>query len=270
VADDDTYSRLVAKGYLERCGASVVEAEHGQAVLAGLAENDAIDAIVMDLNMPGMGGLEVTALIRNRADSYANVPIIALTSQSDMDAVQACLAAGMNEVMIKPVQVSSLYASLTRQFAQQRALNASAKADLSQTSAGPIRKPATIAEDSLLDEKHLEELVTLDLLDQSFLNGIEQIRLLVARLPASVAARDLESTHDALHRLLGISGNIGAKALYQFTRQIYPRVVGGEWPSEPDWLEWICMLGERTADALQTYFVSANARRDHRDVLSGG
>lgn len=270
VADDDTYSRLVAKGYLERCGASVVEAEHGQAVLAGLAENDAIDAIVMDLNMPGMGGLEVTTLIRNRADSYANVPIIALTSQSDMDAVQACLAAGMNEVMIKPVQVSSLYASLTRQFAQQRALNASAKADLSQTSAGPIRKPATIAEDSLLDEKHLEELVTLDLLDQSFLNGIEQIRLLVARLPASVAARDLESTHDALHRLLGISGNIGAKALYQFTRQIYPRVVGGEWPSEPDWLEWICMLGERTADALQTYFVSANARRDHRDVLSGG
>ncbi|MFM0047302.1 ATP-binding response regulator [Paraburkholderia sediminicola] len=270
VADDDTYSGLVAKGYLERCGASVVEAEHGLAVLARLQEGNAIDAIVMDLNMPGMGGVETTALIRARADSYAKVPIIALTSQSDMEAVQACLAAGMNEVMIKPVQVGSLYASLARQFAQQRVLHAPAKADQSQTSANPIGRPATVTEGDLLDEKHLEELVALDLLDQSFLNGIEQIRLLVAQLTAGVTARDFESTHGALHLLLGVSGNIGAKALHQFTRQIYPRVVEGEWPSEADWLARICTLGERSADALQVYFGSAKARRDHRDALSDG
>jgi two-component system CAI-1 autoinducer sensor kinase/phosphatase CqsS len=269
VADDDTYSRLVTKAYLERFGANVVEAEHGQAVLAQLQEDDTVDAIVIDMNMPGMGGVETTALIRARSDSYANVPIIALTSQADIGAVQACLDAGMNEVMVKPVLVGSLYGSLARQFSQQRGdLNAPAKEDLIQPSAKPIGKLSTIEEGGLLDEKHLEELAALDLLDQSFLNGIEQIRSLVARLPISAAALDLESMHGELHLLLGISGNIGAKALHQFARQIYPRIVEGQWPSEPDWLARICTLGTRSADALQTYFASDKASRDHRDVLN--
>ncbi len=270
IADDDTYSRLVAKAYLERFGASVIEAEHGQAVLARLQEDGAIDAIVMDMNMPGMGGVETTASIRARADAYAKVPIIALTGQSDIEAVQACLAAGMDEVIVKPVQVGSLYACLARQFAQQRGLNAPAKADVdpSETSAAPTGKLAPIAEGNLLDEKHLEELAALDLLDQSFLNGIEQIRLLVTRLANSAAARDLESTQGALHLLLGVSGNIGAKALHQFARQIYPRVAEGKWPAEADWLARIRTLGSRSADALQAYFATAKARHDHRDLLN--
>jgi hypothetical protein len=110
--------------------------------------------------------------------------------------------------------------------------------------------------------------VALDLLDQTFLNGIEQIRSTVAQLAASVAARDLESTHGALHVLLGISGNIGAKALHQFVRQIYPRVVEGEWPAEADWLARICSLSDDSAPALQTYFALAKARGDHGDALS--
>ncbi|CAB3775762.1 Sensor histidine kinase RcsC [Paraburkholderia ultramafica] len=270
VADDDTYSRLVAKAYLERCGATVVEAEHGQAVLARLQQDGVIDAILMDMNMPGMTGIETTASIRARTDACANVPIIALTSQSDIESVHACLASGMNEVMIKPVQAGSLYACLTRQFAPQRALDVPAKTDLSATpaAAAPAGQLAAIADDDLLDDEHLEELVALDLLDESFLNGIEQIRSLVARLATSVAALDLKSTHSALHVLLGVSGNIGAKALHRFARQIYPRVIDGEWPSEPDWLAHICLLGERSADALQSYYASAKARRDHRDALS--
>jgi two-component system, CAI-1 autoinducer sensor kinase/phosphatase CqsS len=267
VADDDTYSRLVAKGYLERCGASVIEADHGPAVLAKLEEGHAIDAIVMDMNMPGMGGVETTELIRARADAYAELPIVALTSHADMDAVQACLAAGMNEVMLKPVQVGSFYAGLARQFARQRALRSPAQAEAARTSAVQAARSEPLKEAPLLDEKHLEELVALDLLDQTFLNGIDQIRSTVARLAASVAVRDLEATHAALHVLLGVSGNIGAKALHQFVRQIYPRVVEGEWPTQADWLARICSLSDQSAPALRTYFDSANARGDHRDVL---
>ncbi|ACD19119.1 ATP-binding response regulator [Paraburkholderia phytofirmans] len=262
VADDDTYSRLVAKAYLERCGASVVEAEHGQAVLAHLQADGVIDAIVMDMNMPGMGGLETTASIRARADAYATVPIIALTSQSDIKAVQTCLAVGMNEVMIKPVQAGSLYACLARQFAQQRGSSVPAEAELSPTPAGKL---PIVTDSELLDEKHLEELASLDLLDESFLKGIEQIRQLVTRLASSVAAGDLESTHGALHVLLGVSGNIGARALHQFARQIYPRVVEGQWPVEAEWLARIGILSERSTDALQTYFVTARASHEQRD-----
>jgi CheY-like chemotaxis protein/signal transduction histidine kinase len=270
IADDDTYSRLVSKAYLERCGATVVEAEHSQAVLARLQEDGVIDAILMDINMPGMSGVDTTASIRARTDAYAQVPIIALTGQSDLESVRACLAAGMNEVMIKPVQAGSLYACLTRQFAPPRAPDAPdalAQQDLpaAPEAAGQL---APIPDDDLLDEEHLEELVALDLLDETFLNGIEQIRSLIARLTTSVAALDIKATHSALHVLLGVSGNIGAKALHRFARQIYPRVIDGEWPSEPDWLAHIGTLGARSADALQKYYASAKARQDHRDALS--
>ncbi|MEC5405557.1 response regulator [Paraburkholderia sp. MPAMCS5] len=274
VADDDTYSRLVAKAYLERFGASVIEAQHGEAVLERLDEDVAIDAIVVDMNMPGMGGLETAAAIRARTDAYANVPIIALTGQSDIGAVQACMAVGMNEVMVKPVQVGSLYACLTRQFARLHGGGAPAtmtQAAASSAQAGaaaPAARLIAIEESDLLDDNHLGELAALGLLDEPFVNGIEQIRLLIAQLGASAAARDLDAAHGALHLLLGASGNMGAKALHQFTRQIYPRTLEGEWPAEPDWLGRIDRLGERSADALHRYLAAASADRardDRRD-----
>jgi two-component system CAI-1 autoinducer sensor kinase/phosphatase CqsS len=244
VADDDTYSRLVAKACLERSGANVIEAEHGHAVLARLQEEDFVDAIVMDMNMPGMSGAETTAAIRARTDAYATVPIIALTSQSDNESVQACLAAGMNEVMIKPVHGDSLYACVVRQFSQQHVSNPPAKATLAQAAVAPVEKPATAAEnglqDGLLDQRHLEELITLD----------------------------LESTHDALHLILGISGNIGAKSLHQFARQIYPPFIAKQWPVQADWVARICALGDRSADALQMYYAATKARQDDRDALT--
>ncbi len=269
VADDDTYSRLVAKAYLERFGARVLEAEHGHAVLARLQDDSAIDAIVMDMNMPGTGGVETTALIRARADRYARLPIIALTSQADIDAVEACLAAGMNEVMVKPVQVGSLYGSLARQFAQQHVsrepvLRTIAPDEPPLSPAGP----AAVEESDLLDETHLEELSSLDLLDESFVTGIGQIRTIVASLGSSAAARDLSATHGDLHLLLGISGNLGARALHRFTKHIYPRIMNHEWPTEPDWLARLDALASRSADALQHYFDSAGMRRDHRDLLN--
>jgi len=272
VADDDTYSRLVAKAYLERCGASVVEAEHGLAVLTRLQEDGFIDAILMDMNMPGMSGIDTTKAIRARTDAYATVPVIALTSHSDGESIQACLAAGMNEVMIKPVQAGTLYACLARQFGTRGQAAAPAAAALaavmpvaSTTSAGLL---AAVPEENLLDEEHLEELAALDLLDESFINGIEQIRALVTQLVASTAAVDIKATHVALHALLGVSGNIGAKALHGYARQIYPRVIAGEWPLEADWLAQIRLLSARSADALHRYHAAAKARHDHRDAMS--
>lgn len=268
VADDDTYSRIVAKSYLERCGALVVEAESGEAVLARLADGGAIDAIVIDMNMPGMGGVETAAWIRARAEVYGDIPIVALTSQSDMEAVRACLAAGMNEVLTKPVRVGALYACLARQFAHSLVATAPANREpqavpAKRTSVAPI-----VVENDLLDEAHLEELASLDMLDQTFLKGIAQIRSLLTQLADNVEARDIRATHVTLHLLLGISGNIGARALHLYVKQIYPRVLDGQWPVESDWFERTCALGNRSADALHQYFATALSPVDQPGMSS--
>jgi two-component system, CAI-1 autoinducer sensor kinase/phosphatase CqsS len=263
VADDDTYSRMVAKSYLERCGASVVEAEHGQDVLDQLQAEKGIDAIVMDMNMPGMGGVETATAIRARTDTYGKVPIVALTGQSDVEAMRACLGAGMNEVLIKPVRVGALYACLARQFAQARTSHVPEKVKVARAPVKRVIPRAVVAEGDLLDKAHLEELASLDMLDRTFLKGIAQIRSLLAQIASSANAGDVQATHVALHLLLGISGNIGAKALHLYARQIYPPVLDGQWPPESDWLDRITALGARSADALQQYFVTATAASDH-------
>ncbi|QBR01064.1 response regulator [Paraburkholderia pallida] len=266
VADDDTFSRLVAKAYLERCGASVIEAEHGDAVLSRLKDGTAIDAVVIDMNMPGMGGVEATSLIRARNDRYARIPIIALTAQTDMDAVRECMAAGMNEVVTKPVQVGALYAALARQFARQRVLHTLTKADSSPDSLIPPHAEPIATDGELLDKEQLDELARLDLLDETFLNGITQIRSLLTQLSAAAEKQDIEAAHAALHRLLGVSGNMGAQALHALVRNVYPRLVAGQWPLEPDWIGRITALGERSADALQTYCASAKTTRGYDKV----
>ncbi|MFP6560103.1 response regulator [Paraburkholderia sp. B3] len=271
VADDDTYSRMVAKSYLERCGATVVEAENGQGVLARLQAGGTIDAVVLDMNMPGMGGVETAAWLRERSDVFGRMPIVAMTGYSDMEAVRSCLAAGMNEVMIKPVRVGALYACLARQFALASASQALEREGVSASSAARAGMSVPDGPDDLLDEAQLEELASLDMLDQSFVNGIAQIRVLLTQLPGQVRVRDRQAAQAALHRLLGVSGNIGARALHAYVKQIYPQVLDGQWPAQMDWPERMVALGARSADALQRYFDTATttAIRDQRDVTSG-
>jgi two-component system, CAI-1 autoinducer sensor kinase/phosphatase CqsS len=269
VADDDTYSRLVAKAFLERFGASVIEAEHGEAVLTSMNEGAAIDAVVIDVNMPGMGGVEATSLIRARDDRYARIPIIALTAQADMEAVRECLRSGMNEVVTKPVQVGALYGALARQFAQQRAVSVVTRAVSSPASPAPISALSIATEGDLLDVRHLNELATLDLLEQSFVNGIGQIRSLVAQLSTNAQTRDIAAAYATLHRLLGVSGNIGAKALHAFVKEIYPQTTDGQWPVESDWLDQITVLGNSSADALEAFFASSSTAHRY-DKVPGG
>ncbi|WP_321814065.1 MULTISPECIES: response regulator [unclassified Paraburkholderia] len=269
LADDDTYSRLIAKSYLERCGAEVLEAENGQQVLDLLKSGINADAVVIDLNMPGMGGIESARLIRASGSAYAKLPIVALTGQSDVDALRACLAAGMNEVMVKPVRVGALYASLSRQFAHARGskgrergnvlreakvLSPPRLAKASSTSLAAASE-VEVADEDLLDTVQLEELASLGLLDPSFLKGIGQIRALLDEIGKHARAQDSQTMHHAMHILLGVSGNIGAKALHAFARRIYPELQAGRLPAEPGWLDDLTGLGTRSADALQSYFV---------------
>jgi len=94
---------------------TVVSAEDGARGLELFAASAprAFAAILMDLRMPVMGGLEAAAAIRalDRPDARI-VPIIAMTADAFADDVQRCLDAGMNGHVAKPVEPQSLYAAL--------------------------------------------------------------------------------------------------------------------------------------------------------------
>jgi CheY-like chemotaxis protein/signal transduction histidine kinase len=114
LAEDNPFNRLIVGGYLEQWQLKVLTASHGAEVLAHLERGCAVDAVLMDLHMPGMDGIETTIKLRNADAPWRKVPVIALTGESTEDAIGRAYAAGMNDFITKPVDAMNLCAILHR------------------------------------------------------------------------------------------------------------------------------------------------------------
>src|SRR6201994_3125511 len=112
VAEDNAVNQALAKRLLEKRGHTVVIAENGRAAMDAL-ERDAFDLILMDVQMPVLGGLEAASCIREReriAGSGARIPIIALTANAMAGDRERCIGSGMDEYLTKPIQARELFA----------------------------------------------------------------------------------------------------------------------------------------------------------------
>jgi signal transduction histidine kinase/CheY-like chemotaxis protein len=103
LAEDNPVNALLARTLLAKAGHSVTHALNGQEVLAHL-ETSRPDLIIMDVEMPVLGGLEAARLIRGSeaARTLRRVPILALTATAAQEDQDACLAAGMDGFISKP------------------------------------------------------------------------------------------------------------------------------------------------------------------------
>lgn len=106
LVEDERIAMLVHRTMLEKLGYSPDTAEDGQSALAWSANN--YDVIFMDIGLPDMSGIEVTAEIRQRENSLNHARIIGLTGFLIEEVEAKCLAAGMEEVIAKPVSVEKL------------------------------------------------------------------------------------------------------------------------------------------------------------------
>ncbi|MCQ8896178.1 ATP-binding protein [Limnobacter humi] len=115
VVEDNPVNLKLATHLLSKWGYSVVTASNGREALEQLSAHPCL-AVLMDMQMPVMSGIEATCMIRDleRVQGKSPVPIIAMTANVLPKDREACLAAGMNDYIAKPIEAAQLRESLAQ------------------------------------------------------------------------------------------------------------------------------------------------------------
>ena len=116
LVEDHPVNRQIMQALLARMGVWVVSAVNGHEALKYLSHEKGapgFDAVLMDVQMPEMDGIEATRQIRQRY-SAAQLPIVAVTANAMRDENQRCLAVGMQDYLVKPIDRNALYDCLMR------------------------------------------------------------------------------------------------------------------------------------------------------------
>jgi PAS domain S-box-containing protein len=208
VAEDSRANQIVAAALLRRAGYAVEIAEDGDQAVARAAAGG-FDLVLMDVQMPGRTGLEATAAIRALPGPAGRVPIVAMTAAALPGDREACLAAGMDGYVAKPVASEALLAAVRA----ARAGRASA--------AGPA--PLAARERPLLDAAQLAEMreaVGEDRMAHLLTIFAEETQARLARLTEAMAAGDRALIAHLAHGLRSAAGTFGATALTEATRAL--------------------------------------------------
>ena len=195
VVEDNPDNRKVVEILLHKLGLDTAVAEDGQQALDALARGEAAELILMDVQMPRLDGYRTTEAIRRReAESGApRRPIIALTAEAFAEDRQRCLAAGMDDVLTKPVAFDALKEVLGKWLPAAAGATATA-ADGGE--APVVEQPLDVARVTAL----VEEL--LPLLAQNKFNAIGRFKALREAVLGTAMAAEIE---EAGHLLEGLN-----------------------------------------------------------------
>ncbi len=208
LAEDNAVNQRLAVRLLEKLGHTVVVANNGKEALAALEERS-FDLVLMDVQMPEMGGFEATRAIREKEQrTGAHVPIVAMTAHAMKGDRERCLDAGMDSYVSKPVQAEELSKVIEEMILTRARTETGASGTPSGVAA--IDSCALLARVEN-DEALLRELIELFLTDCPRM--MKEIREAVTR-------RDAEALQRAAHTLKGSVSNFTSRDAFEAARDL--------------------------------------------------
>jgi CheY-like chemotaxis protein/HPt (histidine-containing phosphotransfer) domain-containing protein len=205
VAEDNAVNQKLATSILERAGHEAIVVSNGKDAVDAV-KNGKFDVVLMDVQMPLMGGFEATQLIREAESTESRIPIIAVTARAMKGDREACFAAGMDGYIPKPIQTKKLL-DLIVELAGARTIAAEPeKRRKAKTGADPSRG------DRVLDERAL--LVTVDgnrqLAGELATIFLDELNPRVREIEAAIHESDATRLQFAAHTLKGSAASLSA------------------------------------------------------------
>jgi PAS domain S-box-containing protein len=203
LVEDNTINQILAQRLVRKKGHSIVVANNGREALAVL-ETGRFDLILMDIQMPEMSGLEVTAAIRlKESTTGGHIPIIATTASVMREDRERCFEAGMDAYISKPIEREVLFETI------DRLTGYSSEAKLRDTSArisDPVFDAAAVLDSLEGDSELLREIAAIFLAQAP--KHMEKIR-------EAVSKPDLKVLELAAHALKGAAANLLAQGVVE-------------------------------------------------------
>jgi two-component system, sensor histidine kinase and response regulator len=224
LAEDNIVNQRVATALLEKRGHTVVVANNGKEVLEALA-CQRFDVILMDLQMPGMDGIEATAAIRKMEQQLGtHIPIIAMTAHAIKGDRERFLRAGMDDYVPKPINVKQLFEVISRLTLRCTTSGKSAPREIcshvetsvderNATVPGETKSVAAVEDAEVVDWDALRARMEqdLDLLEDMIALFLETSPQLFTEIETAVANGDGSLLTSSAHKLRGALQNMCAE-----------------------------------------------------------
>ncbi len=217
LVEDNEINQIVTKDLLENEGLNVICASDGLEAVDVTSEDDGIDLILMDLQMPKMNGYEATKLIRQFAEPMRGVPIVAMTADAMEGTREKVLKSGFDGYVAKPVVPSELFDVLSKHISDvERVYNSKDNVSIQPALSEQVfdnAMPSIDTMDGLMRVTGNKELY-LRLLIVFYENNKD----LSQTIRSHISQGHLDEASQMLHSIKGVAGNLGAKILKDATR----------------------------------------------------
>jgi two-component system sensor histidine kinase RpfC len=217
IAEDNPVNRKVLQKILDRAGYHYSIAKDGDEAL-DLIDKTKFDAIVLDMNMPGMSGLEIARIYNIISGKDERAPMIMFSANVTPDAKESSLKAGVDEFLPKPIKIDIFLNVLNNLLSKKRSEN---NGLVSFRSSGEqiLKNNHVVLELTTL--MGLEE-VSVDplFLDELIQEFITENKKTVLKFEEVMQAENNEEIKDVLHYLKGAAVSVGAMELLQYCKKI--------------------------------------------------
>ena len=250
VAEDNLTNQRVTRLILESGGHFATIVKNGEEALDALEQGE-FDIALFDLSMPVVSGLEALKMYRFTATKP--IPILMLSANVTVEAMEQCHAAGAAEFVQKPVRASFLLDAIDRNLAERAG-------DFVASARSEERPALTVVQPPPLDPSVIAELANLSrdpTFEERLLRGVRSdCAQLVDEIVTALSKRRYQDVSNAAHALKGAAGSVGAGLWVQFAVRLEKadhetlRLKAGALAQE------LTRISQRTYEALDTHIES--------------
>ncbi len=253
LVEDNEINQQVARELLEKVGITVAIAENGKEALEML-QKEKFDGVLMDMQMPVMDGVAATQAIR-KLSKFNSLPVIAMTANAMGGDREACLAAGMNDYIAKPIDPGGMVETLAKWITPAQPLArfvASEEEAVQKPEALPHLPGVTVADSVRLMGGNVETYYGVL---EKFHASQQEV---IAEIRTALSCGDNATAVRLPHTLKGLAGTLGANTLKNMAGELESVTRKGEYDKA------ISMLPSIDAELSRLFVAIDSALRQHK------